>query len=84
VATPVVVDAASVQPGAGVKVPVELVVKVTNPVGVLGVPDVSVTVAVQLVPWFNTREEGEQVMLVLVVFEALAVIPRMKLLELPE
>jgi len=84
VATPVVVDAASVQPVAGVKVPVELVVKVTNPVGVLGVPDVSVTVAVQLVPWFNTREEGEQVMLVLVVFEALAVIPRMKLLELPE
>ena len=83
-ATPVVVDAASVQPVAGVKVPVELVVKVTNPVGVLGVPDVSVTVAVQLVPWFNTREEGEQVMLVLVVFEALAVIPRMKLLELPE
>lgn len=58
------------QPVAGVKVPVELVVKVTNPVGVLGVPDVSVTVAVQLVPWFNTREEGKQEMLVLVVFEA--------------
>ena len=83
-ATPVVADAASVQLVAGVKVPVEFVVKVTSPVGVLGVPEVSVTVAVQLVPWFNARDEAEQVMPVLVVFGALAVIPRLKLLELPE
>jgi len=79
---PEVAPAARVQLLAGVKVPVELVEKLTNPVGVVGVPDVSVTVAVQLVPWFNTRDEGEQVMLV--VSGALAVIPRLKLLELPE
>ena len=66
VATPVVADAASVQLVAGEKVPVEFVVKVTNPVGVLGVPEVSVTVAVQLVPWFTVTSEGEQVMVVVV------------------
>jgi len=55
-----------VQLVAGVKVPVEFVVKVTNPVGVLGVPEVSVTVAVQLVSWFTVTSEGEQVMVVVV------------------
>ena len=81
---PEVAPAARVQLLAGVKVPVELVEKLTNPVGVVGAPDVSVTVPVQLVPWFKTRDDGEQVMLVLVVLGVLAVIPRLKLLELPE
>ncbi len=81
---PEVAPAARLQLLAGVKEPVELVEKLTNPVGVVGVPEVSVTVAVQLVPWFNARDEAEQVMPVLVVFGALAVIPRLKLLELPE
>jgi hypothetical protein len=39
-----------VQLAAGVKVPVEFVVNVTDPVGVVGVANVSVTVAVQIVP----------------------------------
>jgi Na+/H+ antiporter NhaA len=49
-----------VQLVAGVKVPVELVVKLTEPVGVMTVPaaEVSVTVAVQLVPWLTTTEAG--------------------------
>jgi hypothetical protein len=52
--------AASVQLAAGVKVPVELVVKLTEPVGVITAPavEVSVTVAVQLVPWFRTTVAG--------------------------
>jgi Na+/H+ antiporter NhaA len=51
---------ASVQLAAGVKVPVELVVKLTEPVGVITAPavEVSVTVAVQLVPWFRTTVAG--------------------------
>jgi hypothetical protein len=81
VATPVVADAASVQLVAGVKAPVELVVKVTDPVGVVGVADVSVTVAVQLVGWLTTIDEGEQETLVVV--GAFAVIARLKLLLLP-
>jgi hypothetical protein len=83
VATPAVALAARVQLPGGVKMPVELVVKLTEPVGVIMVPrEVSLTVAAQLVPWFTTREEGEQVMLVLV--GVLVVIPRLKLLVLPE
>jgi hypothetical protein len=50
-----------VQLVAGVKVPVELVVKLKEPVGVITVPtEVSVTVAVQLVPWFTTTDAGVQ------------------------
>ena len=60
VAVPAVALAASVQLAAGVKVPVELVVKLTEPVGVITAPavEVSVTVAVQLVPWFRTTVAG--------------------------
>jgi Na+/H+ antiporter NhaA len=48
-----------VQLAAGEKVPVELVVKATEPVGVMTVPtEVSVTVAVQLVPWLTTTDAG--------------------------
>ena len=82
-ATPVVADAASVQLVAGVKVPVELVVKVTNPVGVVGVPDVSVTVAVQLVPWFTTTDDALQLTVVVVGWTETPT-ERLKLLELPE
>jgi hypothetical protein len=64
-------------------VPVELVAKLTDPVGVVAVPsEVSFTVAVQLVCWFTTRDEGVQVRLVAV--GALGVIPKLKLSELPE
>jgi len=81
VATPVVADAAKVQLAAGVKVPVEFVVNETVPVGVVGAAEVSVTVAVQLVGWLTTTEEGEQETLVVV--GAFAVIARLKLLLLP-
>jgi len=50
----------------GLNVPVELVVKLTEPVGVVGPPEVSVTVTVQLVAWLVTTDEGEQLTLVLV------------------
>jgi hypothetical protein len=61
--------AARVQLAAGVNVPVELEANVTLPVGVITVPamDVSVTVAVQLVPWFTTTVAGVQATLVEVV-----------------
>jgi hypothetical protein len=49
-----------VQLVAGVKVPVELDANVTLPVGVITVPavEMSVTVAVQLVPWLTTTDAG--------------------------
>jgi len=61
--------AARVQLAAGVNVPVELEENVTLPVGVMTVPavEVSVTVAVQLVPWFTTTVAGVQAILVEVV-----------------
>ncbi len=57
------------QLAAGVNVPVELEENVTLPVGVMTVPavEVSVTVAVQLVPWFTTTVAGVQAILVEVV-----------------
>ena len=65
---PAVEPAARAQLAAGVNVPVELEAKLTVPVGVIMVPaDVSVTVAVQLVPWFTTTEDGVQATLVEVV-----------------
>ena len=74
---------ARVQLPPGANVPVELVVKLTDPVGVFAAPpDVSVTVAVQLVAWFTRGDEGEQEMLVVV--GALGLIPKLKLFELPE
>ena len=60
-AVPAVVPAASVQLAeAGLNVPVELVVKLTDPVGVVApVADVSVTVAVQLVGVLTWTGAGE-------------------------
>jgi hypothetical protein len=84
VAVPAVAVAARVQLAAGVKVPVELVVKLTLPVGVITVPtEVSVTVAVQLVPWFTTTVEGEHATLIEVV-RGLTVTVKAAAVELPE
>ena len=47
-------------------VPVLFVVKLTVPVGVVGVDEVSVTVAVQLAALSTVSEPGEQEMVVLV------------------
>ena len=64
---PAVVPAARVQEAAvGLKVPVLLVVKLTVPVGVVGLDEVSVTVAVQLVATPDVMELGEQATLVVV------------------
>ncbi len=64
---PAVVPATNVQLAeVGLNVPVELVVKLTEPEGVVGPAAVSVTVAVQLVAWLTTTGEGEQLTLVLV------------------
>jgi hypothetical protein len=43
----------------GAKVPVEFVVKLTLPVGVVGLDELSVTVAVQLVAEPTVTEAGE-------------------------
>jgi len=68
VEVPAVALVARVQLAAGEKVPVEFEAKVTVPVGVIMVPaEVSVTVAVQLVPWLTTTEDGVQAILVEVV-----------------
>jgi hypothetical protein len=64
----VLVPAARVQlDDVGLKVPVLFVVKVTVPVGVVCDAELSVTVAVQLVPVPNVTELGEQATLVVVV-----------------
>ena len=59
VAVPAVAPAARVQLADGVKVPVELVVKLALPVGVVGDEEVSVTVAVQFVAVPVSSVEGE-------------------------
>ena len=65
---PAVVPAARVQLAAvGAKVPVEFVVKLTVPVGVVGLDDVSVTVAVQMLALLTVTEAGEQATEVVVV-----------------
>jgi hypothetical protein len=57
---PAVAPAASEQLAAeGVKVPVEFVVRVTEPVGVVGLGELSVTVAVQLLAVLMVTEFGE-------------------------
>jgi len=62
------VPAARVQDAdVGLKVPVLLVVKLREPVGVAGVEDVSVTVALQLLPVLTVTELGEQATEVVVV-----------------
>jgi hypothetical protein len=59
-AVPAIVPAARVQLAEeGVKVPVEFVAKPTEPVGVVGVADESVTVAVQLLAALTVTELGE-------------------------
>lgn len=57
-AVPAIVPAANVQLAAGVNPPVPLLVKATEPVGVVGEVLVSVTVAVQEVPEFTATELG--------------------------
>jgi len=50
---------------AGLKVPVPLLLQLTNPVGVIGVPgDVSVTLAWHVVECLGRRVLGEQLTLV--------------------
>jgi Na+/H+ antiporter NhaA len=84
VAVPAVALAARVQLAAGVKVPVEFDVKLTVPVGVITVPtEVSVTVVVQLVPWFTTTEPGVHDTVVEVV-RGLTVTTKAAAVELPE
>jgi hypothetical protein len=61
-AVPVIVPATSAQLAeVGEKVPVELVVKVTEPVGLVGDADASVTLAVQVLAEFTVTDEGEHV-----------------------
>jgi Na+/H+ antiporter NhaA len=74
-----------VQDAAGVNVPVELLLNVTVPVGVIAAPamDVSVTVAVQLVPWLTTTDEGVHATVVEVV-RALTVTVNALAVALPE
>ncbi len=58
--------AARVQVDEGLKIPVEFVVKLTVPVGVLGLLEVSMTLAVQVVGVFTTTEPIEQLTFVCV------------------
>jgi hypothetical protein len=69
----------------GVKVPVELVVKLTEPVGVIVVPagEVSVTVAAHVVDWPADTEGGEHDTLVEVV-RGLTVTVKAAAVALPE
>jgi hypothetical protein len=68
-AVPTVVPA-RVHVVVGVKVPVELVVKLTVPVGVVGLAEVSATVAVQVVAVLTCTEDGKQTTMVVVVWTA--------------
>lgn len=65
-ATPGLLPGSRVHVEDELKVPVEFVVKLTVPVGVVGPSEVSITLAVQVVGVFTTTEPGEQVMLVCV------------------
>ena len=55
---------------AALKVPAPLLVKPTVPVGVVGVAEVSVTVAVQDAAWLTTTDPGVQVTAVVVGWRA--------------
>jgi hypothetical protein len=78
-----VVPAARVQPAVvGLKVPVLLVVKLTLPVGVVGVDDVSVTVAVQLLAILTVTVPGEHATLVEVVWSCTELTAKLKVPEL--
>jgi hypothetical protein len=50
----------------GLKVPVESVVKVTGPVGTVGLVELSITLAVQLVAVLTKMDPGEQLTTVFV------------------
>ena len=64
-------------------VPVPLVVKLTEPVGVVApVDDVSVTVAMHVVAWFNTTILGVQLTVVLVGCSGTVVTVKSKVSEL--
>jgi energy-converting hydrogenase Eha subunit G len=77
------VPAASVQLAAvGVKAPVEFVVKLRVPVGVVGLDEVSVTVAVQPLLVFTVTEVGEHATLVVVAWSGTGLTDRLKLPEL--
>jgi hypothetical protein len=66
-AVPIVAPATRLQlADVGVNVPVELVVKVTEPVAPVGDVEVSVTVAVQVLEVFTVTDPGEQVTVVVV------------------
>ena len=58
--------ATSVQVADGLKLPVLLVAKSTLPVGTVGLVDVSITRAVQVVGLLTTTDPGEQVTVVCV------------------
>jgi hypothetical protein len=80
---PAVVPATRVQLAEiGVKVPVEFVAKARVPVGVVGLDDVSVTIAVQLVAVFIVTELGEHWTLVLVTWSEIGLTPNVKAPEL--
>jgi len=68
----------------GLNVPVLFVVKLTMPEGVVGLDDVSVTVAAQLVVAPVVTEVGRQVTLVVVVWGGVGVEARMKVPWLEE
>jgi hypothetical protein len=67
-----------VQDGVGENVPVEFVVKLTVPVGVVALEDVSVTVAVQLVAVPAVTAAGEHATLVVVPWGGTEVAERRK------
>ena len=58
--------AARVHVAEGLKLPVLFVVKLTVPVGTVGLIEVSITLAVHVVATLTTTEPGEQVILVCV------------------
>jgi hypothetical protein len=79
---PVVAPAARVQVATVANVPVELDEKVIVPVGVVGLDDVSVTVAVQLVDVLTVTEFGVHCTLVLVPCKGTEPTARVKVPEL--
>ena len=59
-------DGLRLQPPEGVKVPELLVTRETAPVGLVGVEEVSVTVAVHWAAWLTATDPWSQVRVVLV------------------
>ncbi len=67
---------------AALNIPVPLLVKLTVPVGVVGLVEVSLTAALHELAWSTATEPGLQ--LTVVVVECKVVMVRIKLPELPE